>query len=224
MEMDSYRIEAPEFYFLKPGQLHCWQFTSIPKGYVVLFKEEYFDMLKDGTLRELLKNIRRGVRVTLPEDYHPAYLFEEITREYSANTVYSTPIIHGCLQVIFSKFLQLAEIRERLTRQAPNLYEQFSKLLPEKCPELHLVSDYASLLHTSPQNLNAACRKYASKSAGSLIAAQLILEAKRHLFHTDRTIAEIAHLLYFNDPSYFVRFFRKHEGATPGQFRERRFQ
>lgn len=223
VETDSYRINAPEFYFLKPGQLHCWQFTSIPKGYVILFREEYFDVLREGALRALLQGTSKTVRLTLPEAYQPAYLFEEIIREHSAGASYSTQIIHGCLQVIFSKFLQLAEIREQASEQAPSLFERFARLLPERCPELHLVNEFAVLLHTTPQNLNAACRKHAAKSASGLIAAQLLLGAKRHLFHTDKTVAEIAHQLNFSDASYFVRFFKKHEGVTPGQFRERRF-
>jgi AraC family transcriptional regulator, transcriptional activator of pobA len=33
IEAEKYMVAAPDFYFLKPGQLHYWQFTSIPKGY-----------------------------------------------------------------------------------------------------------------------------------------------------------------------------------------------
>ena len=42
IETEKYQLNAPEIYFMNPGQLHCWQFTTIPKGFVVLFKEEFF--------------------------------------------------------------------------------------------------------------------------------------------------------------------------------------
>lgn len=224
VEMENYRISAPEFYFLKPGQLHCWQFTAIPKGYVILMKETYFDTLRAGDLTSLFKNAVKTVRVPLPEGYEPSPVFEEIQREHTANTVFSTSIIQGYLQALFSKFLQLSDENLQQPNAPSKLYEQFLNLLRTRCPELHYVHEYATLLHTTPQNLNAACRKYLGKSAGELIAGQLILDAKRYLYHTDKTVAEIALELHFNDPSYFVRFFKKQEGATPGQFRESRFQ
>ncbi|WP_293010634.1 AraC family ligand binding domain-containing protein, partial [Mongoliibacter sp.] len=43
IETESYQVQTPDFYFLKPGQLHFWQFTAIPKGYVMMFKEEFVD-------------------------------------------------------------------------------------------------------------------------------------------------------------------------------------
>jgi hypothetical protein len=48
IESEKFLVTAPEFYFLKPGQLHFWQFTSIPKGFVILFKEAEFDALKES--------------------------------------------------------------------------------------------------------------------------------------------------------------------------------
>jgi len=42
IESDKYMISTPEFYFLKPGQLLFWEFTSIPKGFVISFKLSEF--------------------------------------------------------------------------------------------------------------------------------------------------------------------------------------
>ena len=80
------------------------------------------------------------------------------------------------------------------------------------------------MLHTTPQNLNAVCRKYTSKSASEHITNQMMLEAKRYILHTDMNIGEIADALHFNDASYFVKFFKKQARVTPFQFREKHFQ
>src|SRR5690554_8217759 len=40
IEEEEFRVTAPEFYLLQPGQVHYWQFTAVPKGFVVLFTEE----------------------------------------------------------------------------------------------------------------------------------------------------------------------------------------
>ena len=47
-----------------------------------------------------------------------------------------------------------------------------------------------------------------------------MIEAQRLLTHTSQSIKEIGFQLGFEDPSYFVRFFRKHTGQTPVAFRE----
>ncbi len=224
IEAENYQISAPEIYFLKPGQLHCWQFTAIPKGFVVLFKEEFFDPIKEMHLIELIRRMDTTTHVVLPGYYQPSFLFEEIFREYQQPTEYSINMIHGYLRAIFSKVLQLSNVGAKPNSHYGSLHEQFLEFLSKKCPELHTVSEFASMLHTSPQNLNASCRKYTAKSASEHIAAQLLTEAKRHILHTDKTITEIAHLLHFNDASYFVKFFKKQAGVTPLKFRESHFQ
>src|SRR3989339_2086192 len=63
IETEKYMISAPEFYFLKPRQLHYWQFTSIPKGFVILFKDTEFDAIKENTLIELYKKLLDTTRI-----------------------------------------------------------------------------------------------------------------------------------------------------------------
>ena len=43
--------------------------------------------------------------------------------------------------------------------------------------------------------------------------------ARAMLQNTDQTIAEIAYLTGFNDPSYFTRVFSKEFGVVPGEVR-----
>ena len=45
-----------------------------------------------------------------------------------------------------------------------------------------------------------------------------IERAKELLFEGRFTVAEIAERVGFTDPAYFVRFFKKHEGTTPGAY------
>jgi AraC-like DNA-binding protein len=224
IDTESFRLAAPEIYFMKPGQLHCWQFTSIPKGYVILFREEFFDPIREIYILELIKRFKDTVRIPVVNGYNPEFLFQELFAEYLSASSYSTNIIHGYLRVIFSKILQLADTLEEQTNHPASLHQRFLKLLSERSPELRSVSEFSVLLNTSPQNLNNACRKFTDKSAGGHIAIQLLLEAKRYILHTDLTVNEIAHQLNFNDASYFVKFFKKQEGITPLQFRERHFQ
>ena len=224
IETEKFQLNAPEIYFMKPGQMHCWQFTAIPKGFVALFKEDFFDPIKENHILGLLNIMKERVRISLPEDFKPHFIFEEIFTEFKQGNMYSTHIIHGYLRAVFSKILQLSQKNDKQRTLNNSLLERFQELLSTRCPELHNVNHYAALLNTTPQNLNTACRRYSNKSASQHIADQLTLEAKRYILHTVKTSNEIADLLHFNDASYFIKFFKKREGMTPLQFREKYFQ
>ncbi len=224
LDTGHYKISPPEIYFLKPGSLHCWQFTAIPKGFVILFRESYFDPIKEQNILELLQQMDTQLQISLKGEFQPFPIFEEILREYTQDTTHSDLIIHGYLQALLSKILHLSQSDLKKAGPGSLLPERFLKLLSEKCPQWRLVHQYAAQLNTSPQNLNAACRKHTGKSAGEHIAEQVLLEAKRHLLHTDEHINQIAYHLHFNDASYFIKFFKKYTGQTPAQFRRRFFQ
>jgi AraC-like DNA-binding protein/quercetin dioxygenase-like cupin family protein len=224
IETEKYMVSTPELYFLKPGQLHYWQFTSIPKGFVILFKVEFFDNVRETDIINLYRQLTDKFRIPVPENYNPETIFNELLQEYSVDSSYATHIIHGYLRALFAKILQLAEIQSRESNVPITTFEKFQDLLVKECPRLHKVNDFAGLLNTTPQNINAICRKHSGKTASELITSQLLLEAKRYILHTENTINEIAFNLSFNDPSNFVKFFKKHENLTPVQFREKYFQ
>lgn len=224
VEVDHYKISAPEVYFLKPGCMHCWQFTSIPSGYVILFKEEYFDALREPNLLDLLQKFTGEWKLSLTEEDQLEFLFLELLREYQRPGYFSSQIINGYLQVLFAKILQLSDHKDEVIVTKSNLSSRFQIMLGTHCPELHLVQDYAQLLGTSPQNLNAACRKDLGKNVSEMIIEQLMLEAKRYILHSEKSIREIAFTLHFSDTSYFTKFFKRNSGMTPLQFRRQFFQ
>ncbi|MBA4058281.1 MAG: hypothetical protein C0490_26425 [Marivirga sp.] len=58
IDTEKYQIHPPVVFFLS-GQLHYWEMTAIPKGYVMLFKEEFFDSMKQGDLLNLVRNFEK---------------------------------------------------------------------------------------------------------------------------------------------------------------------
>jgi AraC family transcriptional regulator, transcriptional activator of pobA len=100
-----------------------------------------------------------------------------------------------------------------------SLYNDFLKLVSQHYLTLRKVSAYADRLHVSPDHLNRAIKSCSDKTAHEHIDDMLLLEAKAYLLHTSLTIAEIAYKLEFSDPSHFNRFFKKHCGLTPADFR-----
>ncbi|MDO9153795.1 MAG: helix-turn-helix transcriptional regulator, partial [Paludibacter sp.] len=214
----------PEFYFLKPGQLHFWQFTSIPKGFVIIFKDKEFNAVNENLLIDLVRKLTEITRLEIQPDKYPTHILEDILNEYQLNTQYSKEIIHGLLKALFGRLLQIRGTKLTNSSFSQPIYDRFIMLLIKECPLLHKVNEFADLLNTTPQNLNIICRKQTGKSTSEIITNQILLEAKRYILHTDNTINEIAEILSFTDTSNFVKFFKRHENITPIQFRNKHFQ
>jgi len=69
--------------------------------------------------------------------------------------------------------------------------------------------------------LNQATSKVLDKSPKELIDDRILLEAKRLLVYGNKSIKEIAFQLGFEEPTNFIKYFRKHIDKTPMEFREK---
>jgi AraC family transcriptional activator of pobA len=83
------------------------------------------------------------------------------------------------------------------------------------------VRRYARQLDLSETSLNRLCLRLAGSTAFELIQQRLALEARRRLVYAVNSVSGIAGELGFNDPAYFSRFFRRHSGVSPNEFRRR---
>ncbi len=221
----THRVSAPEFYMLSAGQLHYWQFTAIPKGFVILLKEEEFNKIEESKALHLLSELKSITQLTLSGKDSFIAILEDMYSVFKDGDDYSTDIIHSYLTALFAKLLSLSKVESQKPSVTPSkIYEDFIALVSTDVRKWHKVNEYASVLNTTPQNLNALCRKYSGKSASEIVVAQLMLEAKRYILHTDDTIFEIAETLGFEDVSNFVKYFKRYEKETPKQFRLKYFQ
>jgi AraC-like DNA-binding protein len=125
------------------------------------------------------------------------------------------------LQVFFT----VADVNVHKTDQQASssgfrLLRKFQKLIEKNYAGLRLPKDYAGMLAVTPNHLNAVCSQILGLSAGDMIRNRIQLEAKRLLVNLELPISEIAYKLNFNDNSYFTKFFKKHAGVTPEEFRK----
>lgn len=84
----------------------------------------------------------------------------------------------------------------------------------------HSAGDYAAMLHISPKVLGRITKAHFNKTITNLVSERIIIEAKRELYLTSRTVKEIAYALGFEDEYYFSRFFKINADVSPQTFRE----
>ncbi len=84
----------------------------------------------------------------------------------------------------------------------------------------HSASDYADMLNITPKALASITKNHFNKTLTNLIAERIVIEAKRELYLTNKTIKEIAFQLGYNDEHYFSRFFKNNADVSPQLYRE----
>lgn len=99
-------------------------------------------------------------------------------------------------------------------------FNRFCRLLVENCYSQHDVKFYADKLCITPYYLSKITFKTLGISPKELIDRQIVMEMKRLLVSTDLSAKEIADRFHFDSTSYMGRYFRRHTGMTPTEFRE----
>ena len=83
----------------------------------------------------------------------------------------------------------------------------------------HSQSFYADSLNISLKALGKITKKHFDKSPSEMIQERLMMEAKRELYLTDKSVKEIAYNLGFDDEYYFSRLFKKNTDTSPLHYR-----
>lgn len=119
--------------------------------------------------------------------------------------------------------------RQFITRSqtSPNFLSRFEQILDDYFNSGQLlrqgipnVKHLAGCMNLSPNYLSDMLRKYTGKNASEHIQVKLIETAKdRLLYHSEKTVNEVAYELGFEYPQYFCRLFKKRVGMTPNEYR-----
>ena len=78
---------------------------------------------------------------------------------------------------------------------------------------------YAAKLGISLQHLSTTIKQVTGKNVLDLIAHVVIIDIKAKLKSTDMTIQEIAYSLNFPSASFFGKYFKRHLGMSPLEYR-----
>jgi AraC-like DNA-binding protein len=100
------------------------------------------------------------------------------------------------------------------------LIQELRDAIEENFRLKHAASDYADLLHLTPNALARITKNHFNKTLSDLISDRIIIEAKRELYLTDKTVKEIAYELGYEDEYYFSRFFKGKTAVSPQLYRE----
>lgn len=101
-----------------------------------------------------------------------------------------------------------------------NICHELVQLVIENYTRERRANFYARKIGISLQHLSSTVKQVTGKNVLDIIANVVIMDAKSKLKSTDMTVQEIAYSLNFPNPSFFGKYFKRHVGMTPQEYRE----
>ncbi|WP_019989986.1 helix-turn-helix domain-containing protein [Rudanella lutea] len=224
IDFRTYEVAPRQLYFLTPGQIHSWALSADARGYNLFFEASFFKGRFGNRLHQYPfyhSHQHQPLLSDIPESDLFQNVFDYAFDEYEGGQPHRPDVFLSFVHILLEKASRL--YREQQPGVDTQLYDrlrQYEELLEKQFLTVREVRQYADQMNLSPNYLNHICRQIVGKTASQLWQERLLIEAQRLLTHTAESIKEIAFGLGFDDPSYFVRFFRKMTGRTPADFRE----
>ena len=231
IDFETFEVKPNQIYFMIPGQVHSWNFTSKADGYIINFSPSFFQsfLLRSDYLENFSffsDDVKEAV-IDIPDKLMQKIisLFEEILKEGQHMNSFNLGFdaIKVLLLQLFINIARISESKPYLSGISYNhiLIKNFKQLIEKNYKTLKLPKEYAGLLYITSNHLNAVCKDILGIPSGEIIRNRVALEAKRLLINFDLSISEIAYQLNFKDNSYFTKFFKKQTGLTPEEFRKK---
>lgn len=213
----AFAITPPTAFFIRQEQTHHWALETEPEGYVLILKRKFVENCLDQQLHHLLIRASATPCVAVSEPHTVEDLLKLLLREFDPERGDGGPVIEGLLKALLAKLVDAES--PRVARHTHSLFQDYEELLSCNKTLKNSVAHYATLLSTTPQNLNAVCRRAVSQSAAAVLSQFIVNEAKRLLSYTPLPVLEVAAILDFKDSSHFIKYFKRHTGHTPAAYR-----
>lgn len=223
---EQYTAAKDEMLFVPAGQVFSFQTGDVNKGYITGFHNDFLlgkfaknDLWKEFEFLRVWGNPH--VKLDVKTSGFVLNLFQRLLFEYTHHGLKNQLIYQTYLHALFCEVQSVYEPLSGSNQLAAvHITNRFKELIFSNIKARHLVSDYALLLHISPNHLNKTVKTITGKSPTKWIDEAIISEAKVLLCQSALSISEVSMEVGFEDQSYFTRLFKKYESVTPSEFRK----
>jgi AraC family transcriptional activator of pobA len=223
IDFHTYEVTGPSVVYMHPTQVHrILEFDEVTVASVAIQSEamnpDYIDFLEQIVPSRPLV-LAKDVDSKLSSIFSLCLGFSE----QQSSRFYFPLLKDSCntlVSYLISQFLQQNPQVSNLSRYAI-VTKSFRKLLEKNYRQFKRAGDYADQLNISVPYLNECVSLTTGFSVSSNIHNRVILEAKRMLYHTDKSVKEISFELGYDDYTYFSKLFKKISGMSGLAFRDK---
>ncbi|MFT3919091.1 helix-turn-helix domain-containing protein [Cloacibacterium sp.] len=224
----KYKLEAPFLIYIPPNYIHGFSFSPNVDGDIISFSNYYtYSFFKEFPIIE--KSIAFPILLSreCSKDKDAISIIEtllELEAEfYEERDSFKDIYIHVKLA---SLLLSIASLKEKandfhLSKNSSELdyFRQFLEMVKTQISPFQPIEFYAKKLGVSLSHLNRLCKTISNDTPLSIIQYEIISMAKILLLNDKINVSDVAYSLGFNDPSYFIRLFKKKTGMTPKAYK-----
>ncbi len=226
-EIDFIKYEVNDYsvFFIRPGQVHQLRLEKGSSGFMIQFTPDFYAPRENPASLVLRKVSNKNYCKLSTERFEKILaLLHSIFQEFTKKQDRYKEVIKASLDILFIELVRQSPNPNKISNEArlfaQERLEELEELLEKNIHSKKQVCQYAEMLNITTYQLNAITKTSLQKTCSELINEHIILEARRLLIATANQVNQIAILLGYEDPSYFIRFFKKHTGYSPEAFRQ----
>lgn len=227
VDFKQYTFDDNVVFFLSPGQVFTVDSEQIKKAYKLSFVRDFYCIQthdQEVACNGILFNNIYETPFIKPCEKDTAklnFILESLIEEFKQDETAQYDMLQSYLKQFIIYAVRVKK-ENHVTKDdtETRLFKDFSLLVEQNFRTLHSVTAYANRLGISPKSITKHFQKLGTQTPSGFIKNRILLEAKRQLIYTDKTVKEIAFELGFNDPAYFTRFFTKAILKSPLQFKK----
>lgn len=228
----DFDFDANSLFAFSPYQPYMFVTGKPIKGIAIYFHPEFFCIYKHhkevSANGVLYNNIYQPPFVTVDDSSTATFkmLCDQIKTEMQNPALAQYELLISYLKIFLITAARLKTQQQPAAATSvkddkePFILQKLKDAIEANFKTKHSPAEYAELLYISPKALAKITKSYFNKTLSSLINERIIIEAKRELYLTNKTVKEIAWELGYEDEYYFSRFFKVNADVSPQLYRE----
>ena len=228
-EFDDYTI-----YFTNPGHVKSFDIEASEDAYIITLTETFLLQNVHPKIFDefpfLLAETVAPMRLSEKEFSELEDLYLKVFEEFKKDSHYKDKILGNLFVVLLLKIkerfwhsynpIEEGDRNSQIVKSFKQLLEtQFKNLFTDASGKPFQVQDYANQLNLHPNYMSTVIKSKTGKTVSQFINEKLVASAKTLLKTTSLTSKEIGYRLGFSEPTHFGRFFKKHTGLTPNDYK-----
>lgn len=227
IDATNYTVKANDFVTIVPGSiLQIHKVEGDLQIYFLGYSSQFITEthIIKSTL-DIFYTIKATPVISLKEEV--AQIFQEhlalLARTYL--TFYGKINREITKHMLFTLIYGLGELYKDLRTQKTNpgksekIANNFTRLVMQHYSQERNVAFYAGKLGITQAHLSTTIRQVTGKTCLEIIASMVIMDAKAQLKSTDASVQNIAYSLNFSNMSFFGKYFKRHVGIGPLEYR-----
>ncbi|GAL03845.1 transcriptional regulator AraC family [Photobacterium aphoticum] len=207
---------------LGKNQIHAFAKNRTVDGFVIPFNCTFLNESREDPYFDSITAAL--VKINCVDDVSPEIdaLLRIMVNEFYSDSEFRCGIMRNLLRTILLKSI-VPIYKQGVTSSqtlATNEFYRLKNYIDEHFSQRPSVAQIALILGKSVRQLDKLARDNAGISVKELLDERVLIEAKRQLAFSQYAIADIAAELGFNEATNMTKFFKRHTGVSPKDFRQ----